>query len=186
MNDEFTDVNELVFSVPSANFSTPYVFAAFEDRELQIDMDPVVDVLNDDIYVQITFNQVAAELFGFTHKSITPNFDGMTGLTEFIFKGLATPNRPEADAFLNCVVPRSYYTGQHPTLSWAPNPDPVGHSMYHLGEIEYHSLLPLPPVIHVHLNKIENNPTTTQDMCLDRENVLMTAPGQEEWYIPVV
>lgn len=186
VNEEFTSINELVFSIPDPDpdFTRPYVFENCDDRELQIDMDPVIAVLREDVYVQISFNQVAAELFGFTHKSITPNFDGISGLTEFIFKGLNTPPRPEADAIVNCQPASSYYTGQHPTLSWAPNPNPVGHSIYQEDEIKYHSLLPLPPVVHVHLNKIENNPTATQDSCLDRENVLMTAPGQEEWYIP--
>lgn len=196
INKEYNDVADMVSSIPPSNtpVQVPYSFDITDNQtEIRINILDTIPGGFDEVFYQVQFNVVAADMFGFTHKTVDGNFLGETGNTEFLFRVFADPNAardplPEADRIVNCVYGVSYYTGKDPNNPSAPNPNPLNHAIYfgYNDEILYHSLLPLPQLIHVHMDKIENNPTTVVNSMLNKADVLMIAPGQDEYYIPKV
>jgi len=149
--------------------------------------------------LEITFNQVFGEMFGYDFKTNVPNFDGVSNLIELHLYGQRQAGNAEGDALLNCTANKLYSPGNDINHPERPNPDPIAVPIYkpvnlnrpeqfkpfYMKTVDEEDLEEVyPKMIHVHFNGIENNPTVSQ--CPESSKVLMTyyPRKDQEWYVP--
>lgn len=194
-NKEFRDIrqlaNELGRSLPEKiqlgdeEHTFPIDFINVNNVELGITLTPFTG----DGYVQITLNPILAEMLQITHTNDAIDFEFKSGLTQYIFRGLHTNPVPDGEATTNIqlrALGTIAYTGENPDDPTLPNQTPNHYARYNMTGLPLTELTPLPKLLHVHVNIIEDNPISIQDDGLGRCNVLLTLPAQEKYYIPKI